>query len=219
MKNYSNGLTTKEKIIEVSKELFYEKGYKSTTFAEICAQSQVNPGSIAYHFGTKRNIALEIYKAVLKNLTEKSEELFPDLDPIQQQMLAHALYLKLVYIDEAFRQFLAQLLSEAEYDDLTANYMNFVPKAYLMTRNSIDQNKADFLFAIFMGMDSYIITYIDRHMDELSLDEAVRYCIELYYLFIDHIELEERINTNSKLINKIDLQINGFDVGVNLVTE
>ena len=63
MAQYKTGRNTKEKIIEASKSLFYEKGYNNTTFNEICAKAEVNSGLISYHFkGGKCEIAKKIYK-------------------------------------------------------------------------------------------------------------------------------------------------------------
>lgn len=216
MKNYSNGLTTKEKIIAVSKDLFYEKGYKNTTFAEICEVSQVNPGSIAYHFGTKRNIGMEIYKESLNSMVSQCEALFPEEDEIQQQMLSYLVYLKLVFIDAAYRVFLSELLSEAEYDDFNEDFLNMVPKAYKMTSDRIDPRKANFLFAIFMGMDYHIVTYIDRHIEALKFIEIAQYSLELYYMFIEPGELKERFKRNSILINKIKITNDGFNIKIEL---
>ena len=56
------GLPTKrQRLVETAKLLFYNEGYASTTFLRISNASGINNGLIAYYFGTKNNLASEIY--------------------------------------------------------------------------------------------------------------------------------------------------------------
>ncbi len=108
MKNYATGLETQEKILKTCKNLFYKKGYNETTFAEICKKANVNPGSIAYHFTNKFNIASKIYENLMQQFYETSLLIFPEQDELQQIMLALGLHLKLVFNDSAYRRFIWQ---------------------------------------------------------------------------------------------------------------
>lgn len=59
-------LTTREKLLAAAQELFYEQGYSATTLAQISSKSGVNNGLITYYFGSKSNLASEIYNMYLK---------------------------------------------------------------------------------------------------------------------------------------------------------
>ncbi|MDO4287990.1 MAG: TetR/AcrR family transcriptional regulator [Eubacterium sp.] len=216
MKNYSTGLSTKKRILETAKTLFYRNGYLSTTFAEICKVSNVNPGTFTYHFGSKRKIALNINKEILLHFTDISETLFPTEDELQQVMLSFALDFKFLFQDSPYRRFSAQLSSEALYDDLVEDYIKFVPKAYSITRKNLNEKQSDFFFAAFMGMDSYIKTYIDRHIDTLTFEETITYCFELYYSFISHKELKKRIEKTLQLIQNTKISSDGFAISVEI---
>ena len=50
----------KEEILKVSREFFIEQGYEKTSMRQIAAAADVSLGLVAYHFKTKRDIALEI---------------------------------------------------------------------------------------------------------------------------------------------------------------
>ena len=43
MKKYKTGRETKENIMEAARELFYEKGYKNTTYNDICEKPMSIP--------------------------------------------------------------------------------------------------------------------------------------------------------------------------------
>lgn len=68
------GQITKDKMLQVSKELFYEQGFLNTTVAQITRESEINNGLFTYHFGTKINLANTIrteYRLKLRNAISK----------------------------------------------------------------------------------------------------------------------------------------------------
>ena len=67
----NNNLSSRERLLEASRELFYEQGYAATTLAQISRKSGVNNGLITYYFGTKSNLASEIYNLFLKSVRDE----------------------------------------------------------------------------------------------------------------------------------------------------
>lgn len=68
------GQNTKQKIIDVSKQLFYEQGLINTTVAQITKESEVNNGLFTYYFGTKTKLANMIsteFRIKLRNAVSK----------------------------------------------------------------------------------------------------------------------------------------------------
>lgn len=71
------GQNTKQKIMDVAKELFYEQGFTNTTVAQITDEAEVNNGLFTYYFGSKVNLANMIsteYRLKLRNAV--SERMF-----------------------------------------------------------------------------------------------------------------------------------------------
>lgn len=66
-----HNLTTREKLLEAARELFYEQGYAATTLAQISSKSGVNNGLITYYFGSKSNLASAIYNMFLKAVRDE----------------------------------------------------------------------------------------------------------------------------------------------------
>jgi len=78
-KNSTNGqtLTSRQKLLEAARTLFYENGYTATTLAQISTKSGVNNGLITYYFGSKGKLAKEIYNLFLKDIRDEiSMQLF-----------------------------------------------------------------------------------------------------------------------------------------------
>ena len=60
-------LTTKERIVELADQLYYEKGFGSTSFADIASEVGISRGNFYHHFKTKDEIlAAVIEKRMLK---------------------------------------------------------------------------------------------------------------------------------------------------------
>ncbi|MFZ7130849.1 MAG: TetR/AcrR family transcriptional regulator [Eubacteriales bacterium] len=68
------GQNTKQKIIDVSKQLFYEQGFNDTTVAQITDDAEVNNGLFTYYFGSKIKLANMVsteYRLKLRNAVSK----------------------------------------------------------------------------------------------------------------------------------------------------
>lgn len=86
MGNYQTGIESKEKILAAARKLFYEKGFKKTTLAEISRVSGANKAMVSYYFGNKDHLGLEIYHEYMVAMKVKTQrlisELKPDCDPL-----------------------------------------------------------------------------------------------------------------------------------------
>lgn len=207
---------TKEKIIEVCKRLFCEKGYQKTTFAEICDISHVNPGTITYHHKSKKNIASVLYNEVMEVFYRRTEELFPHEDDLQQVMIAAGMHQKLLYQNPVYRRFSAEFSSECIHNDRLVDYTNRATKAYQITKERVGKKKAAFLFTAFKGMDGFIESYIDDHINELSFEEIFEFIAALYYQFVDSSELKERIGRALHSLSILDIIFDRFKIAITI---
>jgi AcrR family transcriptional regulator len=58
----SDRSTTRERILDASRQLFNERGYAGTTLAEIAAAVGIAEGNLWYHFRTKRDLVVALEK-------------------------------------------------------------------------------------------------------------------------------------------------------------
>src|SRR4029079_7250379 len=54
---------TRQRIVEAAMELFWLKGYGSTSVADILSRSQVNSGSLYYFFPGKQDVLIALLEA------------------------------------------------------------------------------------------------------------------------------------------------------------
>lgn len=59
----NDSLSTRERLIEVARPLFAQRGYEGTSVRAVTAAAEANLGAITYHFGSKEGL----YFAVLKS--------------------------------------------------------------------------------------------------------------------------------------------------------
>lgn len=202
----SRGITTKINILASAKKLFYNNGYEKTTFSEICKASEVNPGSVVYHFNNKITIADIIYKKFLDELNSSVEKIFPADEIIQQNMIALGLHIKLLFENPAYRRFSAEVCSNRAYREEIDNLINSVPKAYLVAKQHMAEKKARFFFLSLLGMDGLLETYIDKHIKELDFAEILEYTLELHYSFLEHEEFRKRLERTLHIIENLSIE-------------
>lgn len=81
MASYKAGEVTKQKILSVSRELFYRNGTENTTYVQISKKANVNLGTIIYHFKSIEGISQIIYNEIVEQrmlvVEKRIEEYFP----------------------------------------------------------------------------------------------------------------------------------------------
>lgn len=108
---------TEQKIIEVAKNLFAQKGFDGTSIRDICKEADVNISLISYYFGGKE----ELYKIVVDNITKniinhmRSAMGIPDTPPDFDKMPQNVkvdLFFKI--LDAFIDYFYSDSISDAE---------------------------------------------------------------------------------------------------------
>lgn len=214
MANYSKGLATKERILSISRKLFYEKGFIATSFNEIYRSAQVNPGSISYHFKSKKAIAESIYNDMMAYEGNTIKELFPDEDELTILILGVCVHQKLLFIDEAYRRFSVEINIECFRDIIQDKYEHFVPAAYSYITNKVPPEKVDFFLVAVAGADSRIESYIDQNIERIDYETTVRNTCEIYLYLLDGRELTDRVDKAIKMADKLEITNEGFDISI-----
>lgn len=64
----NKGKQTECKIMDVAKNIFYEKGYHKTSMKEIAETAEIAPGNLTYYFPTKDALVSEIFNQYLSDI-------------------------------------------------------------------------------------------------------------------------------------------------------
>lgn len=67
------GKTTRDHIVEAADQIFYQRGYEHTSFADIAAAVQISRGNFYYHFKSKDEILAAVIGRRLTNTTQMLE--------------------------------------------------------------------------------------------------------------------------------------------------
>ncbi|RIV17184.1 TetR/AcrR family transcriptional regulator [Alicyclobacillaceae bacterium I2511] len=68
----------KEKITEVSIQLFEKKGFSETSIQDICDALEVTKGTFYYYFNSKEELLLDIHLAYIHDILERQEKILGD---------------------------------------------------------------------------------------------------------------------------------------------
>lgn len=109
MGEYSAGITTKNKIIQSCKKLFYEYGIEDTTYKMICESAQINRGLLPYHFKSKDNIARHIYDEFLQDFENWVDETFSSINYVYRFATSNMMFYQFVYGNQHFLHFYRDL--------------------------------------------------------------------------------------------------------------
>ncbi|MFW6159175.1 MAG: CerR family C-terminal domain-containing protein [Planctomycetota bacterium] len=69
----SDGVETRQRLLEAAVEVFAEKGFWEATTAEICRKAEANSAAVNYHFGSKEDLYVESWRHAF----EQSIEAYP----------------------------------------------------------------------------------------------------------------------------------------------
>lgn len=82
MPGYENGKQTYQRIIDATRNLFWEKGYDKTRFEDYYRQYGIRTGLVHYHFQKKEQLALVLYNSILQDVTEIIDRIIPKDQPL-----------------------------------------------------------------------------------------------------------------------------------------
>ena len=89
---------TRQRIIHAAMELFWLKGYASTSIADILSRSQVNSGSLYYFFPGKQDVLIAVLEAYRDGICPMLlEPAWGDVDdPVEKVFALLAQYRRLI---------------------------------------------------------------------------------------------------------------------------
>ncbi|MFT6154658.1 MAG: AcrR family transcriptional regulator [Bermanella sp.] len=150
-------MKTRERIIQVSKELFNERGERKVTTNHIASHLGISPGNLYYHFKNKQQIIFDIYLIYEKQVDDRLQM------PVDRPLTINdkLLYLKGIFQglwDYRFIHRDLQHLLEID-EDLHKRYNDFFKRCLSRVQS------------IYMGLrDSGIISASDKEVRALALN-------------------------------------------------
>ncbi len=214
MANYANGMETKGVIVDTCKRLFIEKGYKNTTYAEIYKVAMVNPGTIAHHFGNKRNIASMLYMGFMQQFIKATGELFPTEDDQQRAFIGLAMHRKLAYVDENYRRFIMEFMLDDLANDDESRYMVNDYDVYRTTADKIGASRAAFFFVAYKGIEAAVDAFYGRHPERATYEDMYSNYAHMYFCYLPREEVEDRTQRALESMGRVTVELVDYEVRV-----
>ena len=80
-KRRAQAMATRQKLIDIGRLLFAEKGYHGTGTTEIVAKSGLTQGALYHHFADKEDLFLAVFMDVQRDVAEVSLGSIPPIEP------------------------------------------------------------------------------------------------------------------------------------------
>lgn len=173
MAQYSKSIETKNSIIKTARTLFYDRGFTATTTRQIAESSGTSLGLIKYHFGSKNNIAIEIYRDIRDTFDQKLETYGYGETPLKYFLFSCSLELYLCLENKPFGRFYREITSEPEI----LSYIREMIIDGLKHIITTDFDKSDFTFTC-ISMSS-----IKPSLTEYALSNIESFDTEKYLHF------------------------------------
>lgn len=106
----SKGEETKNRILFVARDLFYEYGFHKTTARMISEKANTNLGLLNYYFKNKNEMGLIIYSSIRDRFDELIAEYFPDMDELTLFLFSSTLELYLCITNEKYGNFFHEFI-------------------------------------------------------------------------------------------------------------
>lgn len=115
---YHAGEHTKHKIFEVSRQLFYIKGYDETTYDDISKAANINRALIPYHFKNKKNLGLLVYRRLIDDYFSICDQALENTSISEEGRTAFYMFGYYRLLKEPnLAKFLVQFHSDIDYNE------------------------------------------------------------------------------------------------------
>ena len=172
-KKYETGIATRKLILEESRKLFLEKGFRATSYDDICKAAHVNRGSVYYHFGQKEMIRYEIMWEIYTENKKAAES----YSSVPSHQCAFALYL--MWRQTIYRNLLDDIIPVSQVDEFTmASVYGYLGAVCQMVKEDPERFPLDILFPKVLQCCFRILCIPVEKTEDMTRD--LERCIHLF---------------------------------------
>ena len=224
------GDNSAQKLIASAKELFYEKGYKKTTVAEITRSAGVNNGLFTYYFGTKTNLSgmiMSQFRVDFRNVvSQKMFDIYKKYDLALGIAVEYRKNLEMLQKNPKLRRFTIEQYADVLFNNDTS-YEEILKQKdslktsqrghfYQMQKRLINPNISDIDLQIYQIAGVAATNALISAMHERLIDVSVEYMgdtfIELCFgmLKLSNDRIKELQSESLAVAKEIDLSLKNY---------
>lgn len=217
MANYKKSADTKQKIIDASKKLFYEKGYTDTSCKEICDTAGVNLGLIHYHFKTKKNIATIIYTNTLLEVKELVRvhmiKAYGYYELKYGTALENWVYMTGFLDNKKYKKFYYEICKDNLLIDNNTSVIEFFYKLHVNKyKLNISPNEVKLIQVSSASISMGIVEkFVDNFFD-MTLEELIEYKIRNIYqlMNLNVADIDDIVKTSYEMYKSLNIEFNEY---------
>lgn len=207
--------SAREKILDVSRELFLSQGYHKTTTRQILARAGIKNGTLYHFFKNKEQIFLYLASDLFNEATQKVEDLVgKDKSPV----LKYALGLLVEFYAVEKYERLAELFNEAYKSWAVLDFLTHKGvEKYKLLFDSFNPDFTDKDYYVrAMAIKSCISGFItdSYHKGSISYQDKTAIILELILSLFNapKTDIKNIIETSCDIIKKNNIVISGFKI-------
>lgn len=186
MAEYSVGIATRNRIYNVAKRLFYEQGFRATSYAQISEAAEVNRGLIPYYFKGKANIAIAVYHDLIAEIDRAMADYWGEdgYSLPERGVIFEVLQFKLLTENPNVLRFYNEVMSSPECHDATlkvqAELMNELAG---ISHRSVTASQLRSITCMLNGTETELVSALyTGYLDEPLEDYVRRDILCCYFL-------------------------------------
>lgn len=190
------GLETKRKLVNIAKDLFFNKGYNDISLVKICKEANVSRASFFYYFSGKAAIATFIADKVSYELVKKIRSRFSEesYSETVYSVIVMMIFYRSILSNNKVLRFFTETMSDGSVNNIAMR--NFQISLEKLSKNApIKLSETEFNMLVISQMamaPSLLLQYLVGKLD-LSRDDFVNYLITTAFL---------RLGYDSKVTNE-----------------
>ena len=214
MGSYQKGIETKNSIVEASRELFYNNGYRNTTMRQIAKGAECGLGLMTYYFKSKADIAAIIYTAIRTELHEKLKPIYSyDENPKLHIIINAMIDLFLILTNKQYGTFYNEICYEESVIRRQKGSIMQLMNRYASMSHSTDAKlhnyKYDLDLHILLAIKPQIVFAFHNSHTDIPVKFAIEYFINKY-LYI----LGEDVNKIKELSETGISELDSLNIGM-----
>lgn len=198
------GERKKQLIIDTCKRLFYQKGYNNTTYEMICESADIAPGSITYHFSSKKDIAILIANENTAKLREYAASFVREEDVGHWTFTSVVIWFRWFFflVDPSLRRFFSELYIDATYLHSVIELFAIHQQHGMKTQ---EETGLYLLASTIIGQDYLILNMLEDSPEHFSLSQIVHHCEATLFKLtdLDPVLAEKAANEGEEIFRQL----------------
>lgn len=182
MVKMSAGEKKKKLILDTCKKLFYRNGYENTTYEDICKAADIPPGTITYHFGSKRELAAIIDAEYERENKTYIEKMCGDRYSKTELMVIENYHMwKRIYEDENICRFLLDLSADKLPTASSIEAIRYFYQCVMEDQGiDIDDKELALIVSTQVGMSDGILNAMEHSEFDYTYEESAEFGIRFF---------------------------------------